>query len=137
MKQLFSLFLFVSSLMSSDIDWPNDYKQALHQAKEENKLVYIFITSDSCQWCRKFEATTLQNTQVKKRLFANYVPIHLSRDRDTIAKQFETAPVPRHYFTNAEGEILYSSLGYRDEIMFNAFMDNAQDKQKLNQKKDK
>jgi len=137
MKKFLLLLFFISSLWSSDIHWPSDYKEALFQAKKEHKLVYILITSDACQWCRKFESTTLQNTQIKKRLFKNYVPIHLSRDRNQIPKKFKTAPVPRHYFTNAEGKILYSSLGYRDEVMFNAFMDNAQERNSKNQKKDK
>ena len=137
MKYVLIVALFVTSLWSADIHWPSDYKKALTQAKKEHKLVYILITSDSCQWCRKFEATTLQNADVKKRLFKDYVPIHLSRDQHVIPKQFETAPVPRHYFTDANGKILYSSLGYRDETMFHAFMDNAQERYEIDQEKGK
>jgi thioredoxin-related protein len=137
MRYLLLLTLFISSLWSANIHWPSDYKQALQEAKKEHKLVYILITSDACQWCRKFEATTLQNKEIKKRLYKNYVTIHLSRDRNTIPKQFETAPVPRHYFTDANGKILYSSLGYRDETMFHAFMDNAEEQYELNKEKGK
>ncbi len=131
MKKIILVLLFVTSLFSADIDWPSDYQQALKDAKSENKLVYIFITSDSCQWCRKFEATTLQDEAIKERLYSEFVTIHLSRDKHDIPKQFETAPVPRHYFTDTEGNILYNSLGHRGVECFDAFMDNAQNKIKV------
>ena len=131
MKYLFSIIFLSVSLFSANLDWSHDYKQGLIDAKKENKLVYILITSDACKWCRKFEATTLQDSEIKKRLYSQFITIHLSRDRDTIPKEFETAPVPRHYFTDSQGVILYSSLGHRGVVCFDAFMDNAQDKLKV------
>jgi len=128
MRYILLTFLLVSSLYSANLDWSNDYKKALVDAKKQHKLVYVFITSESCQWCRKFEATTLQDKEIQKRLYSEFVTIHLSRDRDKIPKKFETAPVPRHYFTDTEGNILYSSLGHRGVECFDAFMDNAQNK---------
>ena len=133
MKKIFSILLLVVSLFGANIDWPSDYKAALKEAKKEHKLVYVFITSDTCKWCKKFESTTLQDEDIKKRLYSEFVTVHLSRDRHTIPKQFETAPIPRHYFTDSDGNILYSSLGHRGVTCFDAFMDNAQQKMKVSQ----
>jgi len=137
MKYLIAIFILVTTLFGADIAWPSDYNKALVDAKKDNKLVYVFITSDDCRWCRKFEATTLQIPQIKDRLHKNFITVHLSRDRNEIPKIFETAPVPRHYFVDAKGNILYSSLGHRDQDMFNAFMSNAQERYEMNQKKEK
>lgn len=131
MKKLLSIILLSATLFGANLDWSNDYEQALVDAKEQNKLVYIFITSDNCQWCKKFANTTLQDKAITKRLYSEFITIHLSRDQHIIPKQFETAPVPRHYFTDAKGNILYSSLGHRGVDCFDAFMDNAQDKLKV------
>jgi len=131
MKKLLFIMLFVSTLFSASLDWTNDYKQALKDAKEQDKLVYVFITSDSCKWCKKFTNTTLQDKRIKKRLKNEFIRVHMSRDQDVIPKIFETAPVPRHYFTDAQGNILYSSLGHRGTPCFDAFMDNAQNKFKV------
>ena len=131
MRYILTVFLLTYSLFGANIDWPNNYEEALAQAKKENKLVYIFITSDSCRWCREFENTTLQVKEIKDRLHKEFVAIHLSRDRHTIPEQFKTAPVPRHYFTDAEGNILYASLGHRKVECFDSFMDNAQNKLKV------
>ena len=131
MKKLLAMVLLSVTLFSANLDWSSDYGQALVDAKKENKLIYVFITSDNCKWCKKFSNTTLQDKEIKKRLYKEFVVIHMSRDQHTIPKIFETAPVPRHYFTDAQGNILYSSLGHRGVTCFDAFMDNAQDKLKV------
>ena len=128
MKSFIAIFLLVIGLFASELGWSSDYKQALMKAKQEHKLVYVFITSDSCKWCRKFENTTLQDKKILKRLYSEFEVVHLSRDRHKIPKGFETSPIPRHYFVDSDGKILYSSLGYRDVECFDAFMDNAQEK---------
>lgn len=130
MKYLVSIILFTTLLFSANLDWPSDYDKALIQAKKENKLVYVLITSDSCRWCRKYEETTLQDRGIKKRLEKEYITIHLSRDRHTIPPQFKTSPVPRHYFVDQKGEDLYNTIGFRDEEMMNSFMDNAKERYK-------
>lgn len=132
MKNLLFIILLATTLFSANLDWPSDYDQALVDAKKQDKLIYLFITSDNCKWCKKFANTTLQDKLIKKRLHSEFITIHMSRDKYSIPKQFETAPVPRHYFTDTEGNILYSSLGHRGLPCFNAFMDNAQEQFEFN-----
>jgi hypothetical protein len=100
------------------------------KAKKSEKIIYVLITSQSCQWCRKFEQTTLQDKEITKRLYGEFEVVHISRDKQSVPSQFETSPVPRHYFTDADGNILYSSLGHRGVECFDSFMDNAQSKTK-------
>ena len=134
MRYIVSLILISFSLFSAELDWSHNYKQGLVDAKKEHKLLYVFITSDTCKWCRKFESTTLQDRAIKKRLYSEFITIHLSRDRDEIPEKFKTAPVPRHYFTDAEGNILDSTLGHRGVECFDSFMDNAHERFKLKNK---
>lgn len=132
MKYLVLIFILMSSLQSAELGWSHNYKKALADAKKEHKLVYVLITSDSCRWCRKFESTTLQDKKIQKRLHREFITVYLSRDRDPIPKGFEITPIPRHYFTDADGKILYDSLGHRKVECFDAFMDNAEKKFKIN-----
>jgi len=124
-KSIILFLLFVFTLTADDLNWSNDYKQALKDAKESSKAVYVLITSDSCRWCRKFEQTTLQDRDIKERLEKEFITVHLSRDRDVVPSYFLTTPIPRHYFVDAKENILFSSLGHRDEEIFQGFMDNA------------
>ncbi len=135
MKTFLLLLSFVLSLNAVELGWSHNYQKGLQEAKKEHKLVYVLITSDHCGWCRKFERTTLQNKAIKERLKREFITIHLSREWDEIPAAFQTSPIPRHYFVDAKGNILYLSLGHRDVEMFDSFMDNAQEKDKLNKEK--
>lgn len=128
MKYFIMMVLFCVGVLAQDLGWSHDYNTAVEKAKKSKKLIYTLITSDSCKWCRKFEETTLQNEDVKKRLYDEFEVVHISRDKHKVPAGFETSPVPRHYFTNSDGEILYSSLGHRQMDCFFSFMDSAQDK---------
>ncbi|HIP14583.1 MAG TPA: thioredoxin family protein [Sulfurimonas autotrophica] len=127
MKFVFLLFLMSITLFSAQLQWLNDYDEALKNAQKEHKLVYILVVSDTCKWCKKFENKTLQNKQIKERVNKEFVTVLLSRDTDVIPKGLKISPVPRHYFLDEKGKILYSSVGYRDTELFNSFMDNAQE----------
>ena len=128
MKYLVSILFLAVTLMATELHWYDDYNEALREAKKEHKLVYIFITSSHCGWCHKFEKTTLQDEEIKKRLSKEFITVHLVRDFDDIPSQFKTSPVPRHYFTDANGQMLYNTLGYRKVECFDSFMDNAEQK---------
>jgi len=133
--RFFISIIFLSTLLfSANLDWPNDYDKALLQAKKENKFIYVLITSDDCRWCRKFEETTLQDKDIKKRLEEEYITVHLSRDSHKVPDFFKTSPVPRHYFLDQEGVILYNTLGHRDVELMNSFMDNSEERYNKNQK---
>lgn len=127
MKKILLFIALTYSLLASDLGWTHDYKAALAEAKKENKSIYVLLTSDNCRWCRKFENTTLQEDVIKQRLAKNYITVHLSRDTDEIPEIFETTPVPRHYFVDNKGKIVYESLGHRGVECFEAFMDNVED----------
>ncbi len=124
MKYLIGIFLLASTLFAS-VDWQTSYHTALKIAQDENKRVYMLVVSDDCRWCRKFERTTLKDKKILQRLNEKYVLLHLSRDTDYIPSKFKTAPIPRHFFLTAKGEEVFPVVGYRDTIMFNDFLDNA------------
>ena len=98
MKLILVTLVFITTLFSAELDWPNDYKAALVQAKKENKDIYMLITSADCRWCRKFEASTLQDDKTIERLKKQYVFLHIDRDWDEIPEHFKKKRVPRHYF---------------------------------------
>jgi len=127
MRIFIIVLLSIVSLQATQLHWLDNYKEARSQAKKEHKLIYVFISSSSCGWCHKFERTILQDEAVKEKLKKEFITVHLIRDFDDVPKKFLTSPVPRHYFTDANGHILYDSLGYRKVDTFMAFMGYAED----------
>lgn len=131
-KFIFVALFFAVTLFGGDLNWNHDYKKALEEAKAQKKDVYMFITSSNCRWCRKFEATTLQEEAILQRLNKQYVLLHIDRDADYMPENFKKERVPRHYFLRANGEIIYSFLGYWANEDFISFLDDV-DKRRVKQ----
>lgn len=112
MRLLIATLALTAALFGTELNWKNDYDSALKQAKQENKDVYIFISSIYCKWCKKFESTTLQDEETLKNLKEKYVLVHLDRDMDDFPEYFETKRVPRHYFVKPSGDIIHTFMGY-------------------------
>jgi len=120
MKIVLITIVLMTTLLG--FDWPSDYKEALQKAKKENKDVYMLITSESCGWCRKFERTTLEDKEVLKLLKERYVLVSMMKEWEYIPKKFKTKRVPRHYFLRADGEVIYTLLGYWNAQDFSSFI---------------
>jgi thioredoxin-related protein len=121
-------FAFITTLFSAELGWENSYEKALSQAKADKKDVYMLITSQDCRWCRKFEATTLQDAKTMARLKKQYVLLHIDRDWDEIPEHFKKRSVPRHYFLTNKGEIIFSFLGACNPEDFSSYLDDVDKK---------
>lgn len=126
MRYLLIMFVFISTLLGAELSWMNDYKKALGIAKQENKQVYVVVTSATCRWCRKFESTTLRDKDVLKRLNEKYVLVHADRDMDDLPEWFKIKRVPRHYFVTKNGEEILSFLGYWDSLDFKSYLGDVE-----------
>ena len=62
-----SLLAASSLLKADDEGWTTDYKQALAQAKSQNKLVMLdFTGSDWCGWCMKLNKEVFSQPKFKE-----------------------------------------------------------------------
>jgi len=105
--------------------WMHNYYKALREAKRQNKDVYLFIGADECRFCDRFKAITLSQKSVINRLKEEYVLLYLSRDHHNIPSKFEKYQVPRHYFLNSKGFIMYETRGSREVAGFNSLLDEV------------
>jgi len=119
------LFLLFSTLQSAELDWSNDYNAALKEAQKKSKNIYLYIGSDNCRWCDRFQDITLSQKHVIEKLKEEYVLLYLSRDRHKIPKHFETKGVPRHYFLRSDGKIFYEDRGSREVEGFLNLLDEV------------
>lgn len=126
MKHLLFLFLSLSTLFSADLPWLHDYDKAIKQAKEQNKMVYLFVGADDCKWCDRFKDMTLSKDEVIKRLEKEYVLLYMSRDRHNIPKKFEVQGVPRHYFLSSKGKVIHEDRGSREPDGFFTLLEEVE-----------
>ncbi len=128
MKLFVIAMALIGTLLSAQTIFLDDYDEALIQAKKEHKDVYILITSTACKWCKKFEKITLGDKATIKNLEKNFVILVLTRNLDYIPSQLTAKRVPKHYFLTAEGEVIYSFLGYWNPEDFQSFVSDVEKK---------
>lgn len=130
MKKLVLLALFIVNLFAAEIAWNDTYEQAQAKAKKESKPLMVLITSEQCRWCRKFEATTLQDEDVISKLNSRFVTVHVTRDKSIYPKNLSAKMVPMHYFLDGEGKVIYSIPGYWPADDYQSILDDALRKNK-------
>jgi len=125
MKHFILITLIISSLFSARLNWLHDYNSALILAEMQNKNVFLFIGADECRYCDKFVKETLSKEDVIKRLKEDYILLYMSRDQHKIPDKFERYGVPRQYFLNPKGEIIYETKGSREIDGFYQLLDEV------------
>jgi len=125
MRVLLIVSIFISSLLSVELDWLHDYDKALEYAKIEKKDVYMFVGADNCRFCDRFKEITLSDKDTMQRLRKEYILLYMSRDRHNIPSMFEVRQVPRHYFLDSDGKIIYKTRGSREVAGFNSLLDEV------------
>ena len=111
---LLSLFLLITTLDATELNWEHNYNNALNTAKKEKKMVYLFIGADNCKHCDRFKKQVLSNKDLITKMKKEYVLLYMSRDQHTIPDRFEKYGVPFHYFLTAEGKIIAEIQGSRE-----------------------
>lgn len=125
MKKIVLLAFLMANLFSAEIAWNDTYEQAQAKAKKESKPLLVLITSEQCRWCRKFEATTLQDEDVISKLNSKFVTVHVTRDKSVYPKNLSAKMVPMNYFLDGNGKVLYSMPGYWPVDDYQSILDDA------------
>ncbi|MDO9207476.1 MAG: thioredoxin family protein [Sulfuricurvum sp.] len=126
MKKLLWVCLLAFSVFGADITWNSSYDQALLKAKKEGKPLMVLITSEQCRWCRKLEATTLQDDEVVARINTTFQAVNVIKDKSIYPKNLSAKMVPMSYFLDPKtGKVLYSIPGYWGAEDYNSILDDA------------
>jgi len=131
MKIFIVFFALLYTLMAANaesaaflLDYKEEYKTALAEAKQENKKLLVVVVQDPCPYCDKLVHNTLADPEVKKAL-KDYVGVILDK-KGIMPKQFRTSMTPMTYFVNPKTEtVAWESLGYAKKGRFLADLKEA------------
>lgn len=126
MKYLLGLCFLSFMAWGGEIQWNDSYDQALLKAKKENKPLMVLITTESCRYCRKLEATTLQDEGVIAKMNTHFQTVHVTKDKSIYPKTLKTKMVPTTYFIDPrDNKVLYSIPGFWDAEDYTSILDDA------------
>lgn len=125
MKKLIVLIMLSIGVFGAEIAWNDTFAEAQAKAKKESKPMLVLITSEQCRWCRKLEATTLQDEAVIARINSQFKAVHVTRDKSVYPKNLSAKMVPMSYFLDGDGKVIYSIPGYWPSEDYQSILDDA------------
>ncbi|MDH5572168.1 MAG: DUF255 domain-containing protein [Gammaproteobacteria bacterium] len=97
----------------TEIQWQEWSNEIFARAKTENKLILLDLMTESCQFCKKMDATTYQDKQVITNIQQHYIPVRVDRDRNhALARQYARYSTPATIIYNDKGEEVIKRIGY-------------------------
>jgi thioredoxin-related protein len=132
MKKLFVFVALISLtqcvIAQDSVRYYKSWEKALKAAKKTNKLIFLDAYTAWCAPCKRMEATTFKNAEVIKTLNEKFIPIKLNMERGegiALAKNYRIGGYPTLLFIDAEGKMLHSEAGFKNDSSFLAMSQTA------------
>jgi len=92
---------------------------ALEDAKVQDKPMFVYIRSEYCYWCKKFEEETFTNQSVIDRLNKDFILVSIDTDTQmNEVKNFMVRGTPTGIFLDPNGTEIKRVPGYRETEIF-------------------
>ena len=96
-----------------------DLTPALDEAKSQGKPVFVYVRSEYCGWCKKFEEETFTNESVIKTLNENFILVSIDTDKQkNETRNFRVRGTPTEIFLDPGGTEIKRIPGYTDTETF-------------------
>ncbi len=107
-----SVFRFSLRLnQAHKIHWRSWSEEAFQEAVQQDKPIFLVISSSWCQWCHIMDETTLSEASVIAIVNNDYVPIRIDSDlRPDINMRYNQNGWPSVVLLSSEGEILWGGV---------------------------
>ncbi len=93
------------------IEWRTWGEEAFQEAVQQDKPIFLLITSSWCQWCHIMDETTLSENSIITILNNDYIPIRVDSDmRPDINTRYNQNGWPSIVLLSSEGETLWGGV---------------------------
>jgi thioredoxin 1 len=92
-----------------------DWNKALHEAKEQHKLIFLDAYASWCGPCKMLKALTFPNKDAGEFFNANFINVAVDMEQGygpALSQKFAVNAYPTLVIANAEGEIVAYTQGY-------------------------
>ena len=94
-----------------NIPWMSDLQQAQRVATEQQRLVMVHFTAESCGPCRMLERGVYSRPEFQRALLANYIPVKIDvPSNPELVKRFQVRSWPTDVFLTAAGKVIFRDV---------------------------
>jgi thioredoxin-related protein len=111
---IFAAVTMVACSPGTDEFWfVGSLDDAVAEANERDTLVFVEFNTEWCSWCRRLEAETLTDRDVRREL-AGMIALQLDAEKEGLdaARRFGIESYPTMIFLDSEGEEVERIVGY-------------------------
>ena len=107
---------------------PQSYEEALKMAKEQDKTVFLFFSTESCGWCVKMKQNTLSDDDVKK-ILSDYIIYYADASKEVeLRRKYDVSGVPNYFIIDKNEKIIKEGIGYKGEESFKKWIEGSDKK---------
>lgn len=114
MRKVILLVMLASVSLFADIDWADDYKAAVKEAKAKHKKVIVFFSRESCAKCDEMRWTINSDKDVSDYIESRFIAVEIDTEYDK-REGFKVYKTPTIYFLDSSaaaiGKPLEEALG--------------------------
>lgn len=97
MKKLLILFLSAAALFAADLQWVEEYDDALLQSKKRHKPIMLMYTMTGCPACKYMKEQVFTKKEVADFINTHFIPVEMNIDFDTV-EGLKVYGTPTFYF---------------------------------------
>jgi len=133
MKKIFALVLFAFTVhANAQVTFiEEDWDQALKEAQETQKPIFVDFYTDWCGWCKVMDKKTFSVDSVGEYMNENYVCLKIDAESGMgrmLSMKHRIGSFPTFGIFNADGRLVSKILGYKE---VSPFMDAARENKQL------
>lgn len=107
------------SITLKGLKFQTNVTSALEAAKLQSKPIFVYARSESCGWCKKFEAETFTNQSVAGILNEKFILVSIDVFKQkNEARNFRVRGTPTEIFLDSNGTEIKRIPGYTDTKTF-------------------
>ncbi|QGJ72195.1 Hypothetical protein PBC10988_39120 [Planctomycetales bacterium 10988] len=104
---------------AGELRWKDDFRQAVKEAKQSNKLMLVQFGADWCGYCHKMERETFSQALIARKINEHFIPVHIDGDRQqSLVESFKVDGFPTTLILSSNLRVVDRIVGFRTAAEF-------------------
>ncbi len=102
-----------------NLEFYTSLEQAAQLASDNDAMLYVYLRSETCGWCKKFESESFMDDEITALLNEHFILLTIDvYNQKDIATEMGVRGTPTSLFYDASGKEILRIPGYEDKAEF-------------------